>query len=231
MTHQFDEFTKSLAEESLPRRESLRRLGFVLAGAVLSPLGLGTAFAGKKARTHDPCKSFCNQCPKSRRSNCLTACRACGNDPTRLCTDCWSYACCNSGQSCCGTTCRNLGNDFDHCGACYNFCDAPAPFENGACIDGRCEYWCVEGAVVCDGVCSLLDRDSNNCGACGHVCPASTPACLNGVCSECPAGSTNCGGYCANLLWDTYNCGACGYACPGTPCVEGVCDFGVPPPE
>ena len=50
MDHLFDEFSKSLAE-SVPRRESLRRLGAVFAGAVLSPLGLGTAWAGRR----DPC--------------------------------------------------------------------------------------------------------------------------------------------------------------------------------
>jgi hypothetical protein len=53
MDHLFDEFSKSLAE-SVPRRESLRRLGAVFAGAVLSPLGLGTAWAGKA----DPCAAF-----------------------------------------------------------------------------------------------------------------------------------------------------------------------------
>ena len=46
MDHLFDEFSKSLAE-SVPRRESLRRLGAVFAGAVLSPLGVGTAWAGR----------------------------------------------------------------------------------------------------------------------------------------------------------------------------------------
>jgi hypothetical protein len=45
MTHRWDEFSKSLAEESLPRRESLRRLGLALAGAMLSPLELETAWA------------------------------------------------------------------------------------------------------------------------------------------------------------------------------------------
>ena len=50
MDHLFDEFSKSLAE-SVPRRESLRRLGAVFAGAVLSPLGMGTAWAGRS----DPC--------------------------------------------------------------------------------------------------------------------------------------------------------------------------------
>jgi hypothetical protein len=225
MTHQWDEYSKSLAEP-VPRRESLRRLGFVFAGAVLSPLGLGTAFA----RGSDPCKAFCNQCPKSRRSNCLTACRACGNNPSRLCTDCWTYACCDADETCCSTACRNLQTDFDHCGACYNFCDEPGPYEYGACIEGLCEYVCVEGAAVCDGACSLLDRDPDNCGTCGNVCPASAPACIAGVCSECPGRYTNCGGYCADLVTDPYNCGACGIVCAGgSGCVDGQCDSGVPP--
>ena len=61
MDHLFDEFSKSLAE-SVPRRESLRRLGAVFAGAVLSPLAAGTAWAGGKQRpAQDPCKTFC-QC-------------------------------------------------------------------------------------------------------------------------------------------------------------------------
>ena len=43
----FDEFSESLTE-SMPRHESLRRLRVVLAGAVLSPLGLGAAWAGRQ---------------------------------------------------------------------------------------------------------------------------------------------------------------------------------------
>ena len=39
LTNHSDEFSKSLAEESLPRRESLRRIGAV--------------------HSSDPCKTFC----------------------------------------------------------------------------------------------------------------------------------------------------------------------------
>ena len=38
MTHDWNEFTKLLVAESAPRRESLRQLGLVFAGAVLAPL-------------------------------------------------------------------------------------------------------------------------------------------------------------------------------------------------
>ena len=75
MDHLFDEFSKSLAE-SMPRRESLRRLGVVLAGAVLSPLGLGAAWAGRP----DPCKPFCKCRTTKQQSQCLAACRACNGN-------------------------------------------------------------------------------------------------------------------------------------------------------
>jgi hypothetical protein len=171
MSHHWDELSKSLATESLPRRESLRRIGAVLAGAVLSPLGLGTAWA----RGPDPCKAFCNQCPKSRRSQCLAACEACDRDTSRLCGSCGAYACCGW----------------------------PGPYENGACINGRCEYWCVDGADYCDGTCSFLDSDPDNCGACGHVCDG-FEYCVGGVCQSncipyCPpgwCGDDGCGGRC-----------------------------------
>jgi hypothetical protein len=227
MENLFDEFSKSLAE-SVPRRESLRRLGAVFAGAVLSPLRLNTAWAGKKV---DPCTAFCNQrCSTARRPNCLVWCRACNNDPSRLCGDCWSgLRCCGTAETCCyGRTCHNLKNDFVRCGACGNSCDAPGPYEVGACLDGSCEYWCVQGAVDCNGACSLLDRDPDNCGACGNICPDSAPDCIDGTCGACGGGSTNCGGYCAFLSYDPYNCGACGFVCPGTGCTDGQCDFGVP---
>ena len=199
MSHQFDEFSKSLAAENVSRRDSFRLLGAALAGSVLAPSGLRNASAAQR----DPCKAFCKCRNRQQQDGCLAACRACNGVTSRLCGACGSYACCAE----------------------------PGPFETGACISGRCEYWCVSGAVVCDEGCTLLDRDPDNCGACGNVCPDASPACINGTCSECFPGQTNCGGYCADLLWDSYNCGACGFACPGTPCVEGVCDFGSPPAE
>ena len=54
MTHHWDEFSKSLAEKSVPRRESLRLLGAAMMGALLSPLRVRTAWAGRP----DLCTSF-----------------------------------------------------------------------------------------------------------------------------------------------------------------------------
>ena len=213
MDHLYDEFSKSLAE-SVPRRESLRRFGVVLAGAVLSPLGLGTAWA----RGPDPCKAFCNQCPKSQRSRCLADCRACNSDPSRLCGACWS-----------GYFCPDFANDVRNCGACGNVC-RPGPFEDSACFDGECVYACLEGSVRCDGECTFLDSDVSNCGACGYNCDAPGPyesaACVNGRCEyACVYGAIACDGACTPVWGDPDNCGACGRACGGTTpyCYDGAC--------
>src|SRR4051794_40573395 len=168
MTHEWDEISKLLAEP-VPRRESLRRIGFALAGVVLSPLGLNTAFAGGK----DPCKSFCKCSNKKQQRACLDACRACNGDTSRVCGVCGSYYC------------ADLAGDPYNCGACGYVCAPPGPNEYTACIAGECLYECVDGAVRCDGTCTFLDRDPYNCGACGNVCGESTPFCIQGVCTDC----------------------------------------------
>src|SRR5436190_22474668 len=96
MTYQWDEFSKSLAEDSVPRRQSLRWLGAALAGAVLGPFGGGAAWAGKQ----DPCQAFCNRCSnKTKRNQCLAASQACNGNTSRMgkpaetCTCCWTSVC------------------------------------------------------------------------------------------------------------------------------------------
>ena len=200
MDHLFDEFSKSLAE-SVPRRESLRRLGAVFAGAVLSPLGLETAWAAGA----DPCKTFCKCSNKTQQSQCLTACRACNSDTSRTCGTCGSYVCCTAGQSCCSGHCTSLQYDVQNCGGCGKRCGAPGVNESVACISGLCTYDCIAGASDCNGTCTFLDSDPDNCGACGNVCPAQAPNCSGGICSEstcrgnCPegwCGGDGCGGEC-----------------------------------
>jgi hypothetical protein len=218
--HPWDEFSKSLAEEPVLRRESLRRLGLVLAGAVLGPLGTQLAWAGHQ----DPCKAFCTCRNKRQQDQCLKACRACNKDPSRLVGSCGNYFCCGAGQSSCGSYCADLANDPYNCGACGDECDPPGPYEYGACLDGECRYDCVEGAVYCDGACTFLGWDPNNCGGCGQICGGSTPYCNGGACSECWPGSMLCNGICTDVLTDNGNCGACGVVCPSTMyCAAGVC--------
>ena len=245
MNHLFDEFSKSLAEP-LPRRESLRQLGAALAGAVLSPLGLGTAWA----RGPDPCKTFCTCRNKSQQNACLAACNACNKDTNRIAGKCGTYVCCPTarcsgvcsdlrsdpncgacgnncsaiGQSCCGNYCADLAGDFYNCGSCGNVCDQAGPNEYGVCLSGNCEYPCIEGAAFCNGACTFLDSDPANCGGCSNVCPGSAPWCVQGACSECTAGLVPCGDSCVDTFHDPDNCGTCGVQCAETEvCMQGVC--------
>jgi hypothetical protein len=231
MSQQWDEFSKSLAEESLPRRESLRRLGFALAGVVLSPFGLETALAGKQ----DPCKAYCRCRNKKQQNQCLAACRACGGDPARLCGSCGNYACCGNGQSCCddpywGPYCADLAGNVGHCGACGHDCRYDAgPYEAAACAEGECVYRCFDDTLRCDGTCTPVLWDRNNCGRCGTMCGGTTPYCNQGECSPCWPGSGLCGGICVSLDFDNANCGACGVVCPSyETCVGGYCQYTEP---
>jgi hypothetical protein len=251
MDHLFDEFSKSLSE-SLPRRESLRRLGAVFAGAILSPLGMETAWA----KGPDPCAKFC-QCRNARQqSQCLAACKACNSNTSRLAGSCGSFTCCSIaackgvcsnlksnpncgacgndcrvyGETCCGNYCADLKNDAFNCGRCGAVCPAPGPHEYVACVSGQCVYDCVQGAEDCgDGTCTNLESDPDNCGACGNVCPESAPYCNGGECSDvsCPAGQLYCpgAGGCVNIAFDPGNCGGCGIVCSGATnaCIGGIC--------
>ena len=261
MTHHWDEFSKSLAVKSVPRRESLRLLGTALAGALFSPLGLGTAWA----RGPDPCKAFCHCRNRQQQDACLAACHTCYGDTSRLAGSCGGYVCCSTascsgvcsdlksdpncgvcgnncrdfGETCCGNYCADLANDFANCGRCGAQCDDPGPYEFGACVEGACVYDCVDGAADCGGgTCTYLGSDPNNCGACGNVCPDTAPVCIDGVCSPNPCGGG--GVYCPHVA-PTFGPGCTfleddNYNCGACGhycdiCNQGVCDPGSPPPD
>jgi hypothetical protein len=246
MDHLFDEFSKSLAE-AVPRRESLRRLGAVFAGAVLSPLATGAAWAaGKPAQ--DPCKAFC-QCRNGTQQNaCLAACKKCNGNTSRLAGKCGSYVCCPTAA--CGGVCTDFRSD-PNCAVCGNDCRAfgqtccfvasRGPTEYCAdlanefyncggcgvqcaygevCVGGLCD--CHPSLTRCNGACIDVDSDPDNCGACGDVCPGSAPYCVQG---ECTCFGTSCGNSCVDLSKDPFNCGACGNVCgpEAKDCVSGVC--------
>jgi hypothetical protein len=229
MSEHWDEFTKSLAEP-LPRRESLRRLGVVMAGALLGPLGMASG-APPHGKGPDPCKTFCKCKNRRQQDECLDACRACNKETSRLCGSCGSYACCATDLTCCGGYCTDRGEDFYNCGACGNVCPPAGPYEYSACIAGACASWCEEGAIRCEETGPCIDRatDPSNCGACGNVCPEPGPNqfvyCQDGTCQYgCNYGSP-CDNGCFDLNWDTNNCGACGNVCASsTPhCYYGTC--------
>jgi hypothetical protein len=212
MAHDWDEFSKLLAEP-IPRRESLRRLGILFAGAVLTPLGLRTARADGGT---DRCRTFCNNCPRPQRSSCLTACRGCNNDPSHLCGGCAS-----------GYSCTDFGSDVHNCGGCGNDCWLGAGVnEDASCSNGACAYACVAGAVDCNGTCTFLDSDPDNCGACGNICPATEPYCGQGVCFDpgCAPGLTYCAGACVDVMSNGFYCGSCFHSCAqNESCQGGIC--------
>ena len=215
MSHQLDEFSKSLAEP-VPRRESLRRLGAVFAGALFGSLGLKTAVGAPKI---DACTTFCKCSNKPQQNACLQACRVCNSDPRWLCGSCAT-----------GYACTDLASDPWNCGTCFNNCGETGPYEYAACIDGRCEYDCVSGAVLCNGTCTVLDDDVYNCGACGYACGEPGPyeygACIDGECRYvCTEGAVRCDGACTYLEGDPNHCGACGRVCGGSApyCSQGEC--------
>jgi hypothetical protein len=152
-----DELSRLLAE-SVSRRESLRRIVAFSAGAVLSPLGLGTARAARP----DRCGAYCRGCSsKAHRDQCLAACRACNGNTSRLCGTCGAYACCPTSAACCNGTCTAVSSDANNCGACGNVCPSSAPICNqGTCITSGSN--CPPGTD--------FNWDANNCGACGHQC-------------------------------------------------------------
>jgi hypothetical protein len=246
MTHPFDEFSKSLANESVPRRESLRRMGAAVVGALFASLTLGVqtasanpdnrqprnrrrrarTAAAKKANSKNSCNAFCNRCAtKAQRKQCLDACQMCGNDPRRLNGGCGNYVCCGAGQTFCGGRCVDLNNDSNNCGTCGNICGGGTACVNGTCTGGGNE--CPDGQTRCGDVCVNLSTDDSNCGACGNVCQNGA-TCSNGICSgggeDCPSGTARCNGVCINILSDNGNCGACGNVCPsGYVCSSGAC--------
>ena len=182
-----DELSKLLAA-SVSRRESLRSIGVVLAGAVLSTLGVNTAWAARP----DRCTAFCRSCPtRTKRNQCVAACRACNGNTSRLCGSCGAYTCCPTSATCCNGTCTDLNSDFYNCGACGYVCPAGTECVNGSCVVSPCP----PGYTLCGGVCVDTLSDGQNCGGCGQACPQGwvcfvgsccnpTAACCSDPCPE-----------------------------------------------
>jgi hypothetical protein len=227
MANYFDEFSKVIGEGSMPRRETLRRLGLVISGALLGPLGIEYARASHKPKPPkqvDRCKAFCKCSHGRQQDQCVKACKDCNKDPSRLAGACGNYYCCGAGMTSCGEYCADVASDTDNCGACRNVCPAPGTSEYVVCVAGQCEYACNYGATDCAGACRYLDSDPDNCGACGNACGDATPNCVYGVCSECDFGQANCGSGCTDILYDPSNCGACANTCGSSQyCYYGYC--------
>jgi hypothetical protein len=74
MDKQFDELSKSLAEDGLSRRQALRKFGLSLAGVLLTAVGLSRrANAGDCInRCHQTCHKQCGN--DSKQNACFQAC-------------------------------------------------------------------------------------------------------------------------------------------------------------
>jgi hypothetical protein len=155
-----DKLSKLLAA-SVSRRDSLRTIGAALAGAALSPLGLGSVWAAGP----DRCLAFCRCANKAQQNQCLAACREYNGNTGRLCGTCGTYACCSGSTACCDGVCSDVSSNQNNCGACAHICPASAP----VCIQGTCGN-CAFGDTNCGGVCTNTNFDNANCGACGVVC-------------------------------------------------------------
>jgi hypothetical protein len=80
MVHHLDELAKDLAK-GISRREILRRLGFGLAGAAISALGLASKSEAQVSKTGQ-CRRYCREnCPNLTKINlCASVCRDCTRD-------------------------------------------------------------------------------------------------------------------------------------------------------
>jgi hypothetical protein len=167
-----DELSKLLAG-SVSRRESLRGIGAVLAGAAFGSLGLRAAWAAGP----DRCIAFCRCSNKAQQNQCLSACRACNSNTSRLCGSCGNYACCAASADCCSGTCTSVNSDPQNCGACGNVCAAGAFCVNGICNAGPC----FGGQAFCDGACREIALDPSYCGGCDISC-GPNENCAGGLC-------------------------------------------------
>ena len=108
MSHFFDEFSKAVGEQSIPRRETLRRLGLAVTAGVLGPLGANFALSGHHPKPpQDPCKEFCKCRHGKQQDQCQKACKACNKNPARLAGTCGNYYCCGTGLVSWRSGCRD----------------------------------------------------------------------------------------------------------------------------
>ena len=191
MSHHIDEFSKSLAAESVSRRDAFRLLGAALAGAILAPFGLRTARAGA-----GPVQDLLPVPQRQQQNACLAACYACGGDTNRLCGNCGSFVCCDEPDPYEKGACVN--------GQCVYWCVEGAVKCDGICTSlaedryncGACGFVCGEGEYCEDGVCQVCIPDcgpgsTHGAGWCGDDGCGGRCAC-QGQGEYCPAFSNWC---------------------------------------
>ena len=124
---------------------------------------------------------------------------------------------CEAGRTRCGDGCVDLLYDSDHCGGCFDACDA-----GDVCSAGVCLSACQEGLLECGGRCVDPLNDPSHCGGCNNPC-GFNQVCASGTCFDgCPF--VDCDGLCIDISSDPLHCGRCFFPCEdGESCLKGDC--------
>jgi hypothetical protein len=249
--HPFDELTKTLAQRQ-SRRETLRQVGGLLGGLLLTTLGLPeTAWAASRN-----CTRFCASFPKGKkRQNCLARCKKChqsrpkrvvcqavGNPNKAICckagADCCDGACCEKPLACCSfggpPICVDLQRHPYACGACGRQCANDEICDEGVCRNpcpGRGRHACRRAGSDEINCCEPTEICRAS-GRCEEVCEAPTYPCvddLGGFTECCSPGLVCKSGRCELDCPDNYTfCpalnGVGGDCCPPRfTCRNGLC--------
>ncbi len=173
----FDELTKVVGAAST-RRQALKRVGGVLAGAIAGAVGLGRPDA-EAAPGGSQCANQGGNCTAQkccRGLECITD----GTSST-------NKFCCPGGTKSCNGICLNVTSDVNNCGSCGKVCPGSAdPCKVAACINGQCTFADVLGNPPCEdgNPCTVGDTCQNGTCRSGSpkTCPASSDPCKVNVC-------------------------------------------------
>jgi len=137
MPDRFDEMTKLLAG-TLPRREALKRLGGLFAGALLGLFGLGK-------RAHG------DQIARPTTGQCQASCASCANTPL-IYRACVNY--CLQGRAICPGCTVCPANEICFSGVCCLAIDNPCDPDNSKCCPGlTCSGGGAYGGSTCQIPC------------------------------------------------------------------------------
>jgi hypothetical protein len=142
MADRLDEFSKDLAKGTT-RREALRRIGAVIAGAMLAATGLDRATAAPSR-----CAVFCSNRfpPGPARASCMQVCRQCNAQVSRVCFSATGAICCPEGSSCCRD--YQTGEAFC-CPSGQQCCQDYQTGEAFSCEGSCCQDYQTGGTICC----------------------------------------------------------------------------------
>ena len=194
----FDELTKALGAAAT-RRQAIKRVGGVLAGAFAGAIGLGRADTQAQG---GPGGSKCsNQGQSCRAQKCCQGLECIGD----LSAGGTNKFCCPSGTRPCNGVCLNLTGDVNNCGSCGNVCPGSTdPCKVAACVNGSCTTVAGNNGAPCEDGDLCTVGDTCQSGVCKpgsvKVCGASNDPCAILVCDpttgECVPQAANAGAVC-----------------------------------